>query len=173
MDLPNYPPNTIPPTLVSRLTQDTLYINHPCVSFKIAATTELPQEAPCHFTHTPTDIATHAHVIIWPNIIIISDDTPFWLFCDIYLPPGLTQLICYILAFAHYTNINMNFVKTMPPFIQFYTLILKHIADHNDTPTKDKTLGIFLYLSKAFDTNCHSTLLRKLEHYDIREICNN
>ena len=67
MDLPIYPPNTISQHLYND-SNNTLYrLNKSsmCLS-QTAATTELKQEAPCHFTHTPTDIAqaTHAYVII-------------------------------------------------------------------------------------------------------------
>ena len=57
------PPNTC---ISINTTRCTFYLQHPCVSLKTAATTELPEEAPCHSTHTPTDIAqaTHANVII-------------------------------------------------------------------------------------------------------------
>ena len=58
--------------------------------------------------------------------------------------------------------------STIHPIIH----LLNYIAESNDKVTKDLTLGIFLDLSKAFDTIPHYTLIKKLEHYGIRGLSN-
>ena len=50
--------------------------------------------------------------------------------------------------------------------------LLKYIANANDKPTKDVTIGIFIDLSEAFDTINHNTLLKKLQFYGIRGLGN-
>ena len=50
--------------------------------------------------------------------------------------------------------------------------LLKYISEHNDKPTKDITLAVFIDLSKAFDTICHTTLLNKLNFHGIQRITN-
>lgn len=49
--------------------------------------------------------------------------------------------------------------ETIHPIIHF----LYDIADHNDNTSKDVTMGLFLDLSKAFDTISHNILLKKLK----------
>ena len=51
------------------------------------------------------------------------------------------------------------------------TIQLKYIADNLEQ--KKHIIGIFLDLSKAFDTICHNKLLVKLENYGIRGNCLN
>ena len=58
--------------------------------------------------------------------------------------------------------------NTIHPIIH----LLKDIANANDKASKNRTLALFLDLSKAFNTISHNMLLKKLEHYGVRGICN-
>ena len=58
--------------------------------------------------------------------------------------------------------------STMHPILH----LLKYISENNDKPTKDITLAVFIDLSKAFDTICHTTLINKLNFYGFRGITN-
>ena len=53
--------------------------------------------------------------------------------------------------------------------MQLIILYVKYVADNLEQ--KKHVIGIFLDLSKAFDTICHSKLLVKLQNYGIRGNC--
>ena len=50
---------------------------------------------------------------------------------------------------------------------------LKYIANANDKASTTRNLAVFLDVSKAFDTISHNILLKKLQHYGVKGICNN
>ena len=58
--------------------------------------------------------------------------------------------------------------KIDPPSMQSLNLLTKLVFEAIDKG--EYTIGIFLHLSKAFDTINHKILIKKLEHYGIRGI---
>ena len=94
--------------------------------------------------------------------------------------PAFSKLLEKIIYNQLYTFLNNNNIlyehqygfrknhSTIHPILH----LIKDVVTNNDKPTKESTIGIFLDLSKAFDTISHDILLNKLDHYGIRGLTN-
>ena len=114
-------------------------------------------------------------------IFKLGDTKIFNNYRPISLLPAFSKLIEKVVykQLYHFLNKNNLFYKHQYGFRKQHSTLhpilhlLKHIAEFNDKPTKDLTIGIFLDLSKAFDTLSHDIMLEKLKYYGIRGHGNN
>ena len=73
----------------------------------------------------------------------------------------------YSILYKHQYGFRSKY-STIHPILH----LLKYISDANDKETKYVTLGVFIDLSKAFDSINHDMLLQKLHFYGISGISN-
>ena len=122
----------------------------------------------------------------FPNILKIGKVTPVFKkgnpqSLDNYRPISMLPLFGKILEKVMYSRLYSFFTSMGSIYGKQFGFRKSHSTSHainfsvnkilSEIEKKNHVIGVFIDLSKAFDTIDHSKLLLKLEHYGIRRIC--